>query len=99
MSNLPGDRMKSISFDSYPNLRQSLANLSFTSKQIDRTLTALSLPSPLTQSLLDSLPNPFEAAISHLLLSTPECDLPPRFLAREGGDSFIQSMHIGTLFS
>lgn len=82
--------------ESHENLRRSLSTLKFTPDQIIRTLTSLSSPSPLTHSLLDSSPNELEAAISHLLLSTPERDLPSRFLAQGAGDSFIQSIHAGS---
>ncbi|KAF8492710.1 P-loop containing nucleoside triphosphate hydrolase protein [Gautieria morchelliformis] len=82
--------------ESHDSISVSLRHLLFTPPQIARTLKALSIPSPLTTSLLASSPTPLDAAISHLLLCVPECDLPPRFLARGAGESFVQSTHKGT---
>ncbi|GJJ13213.1 hypothetical protein Clacol_007464 [Clathrus columnatus] len=93
--NSPG-QIKFVPSEAHNDLRQSLRNLSFTPSQIERTLKALSSPSPLTRSLLDASPEPLGAAIAHLLLSTPESDLPPRFLAKGTDDSFIQSAYAGS---
>jgi len=87
---------QTLSEDLYPELTKALSLLNFTPTQISRTLKSLSTSSTLTGSLLASSPTPLDATISHLLLCVPECDLPPRFLAKHAGESFIQSAHKGT---
>ncbi|KIJ54301.1 hypothetical protein M422DRAFT_25225 [Sphaerobolus stellatus SS14] len=90
------DSERKIPEDSHSEISRSLMLLNFKPTQISRTLKALSTPSPLTSSLLTSCPTPLDAAISHLLLSLPECDLPPRFLIKGAGESFVQSAHKGS---
>ncbi|KAF8527391.1 P-loop containing nucleoside triphosphate hydrolase protein [Hysterangium stoloniferum] len=82
--------------DDHQQTFNSLKDLGFNRRQILRTLKALSEPSPLTASLLASSSTSFDAAISHLLLCVPECDLPPQFLGRGAGESFVQAVYKGT---
>ncbi|KAH7100130.1 P-loop containing nucleoside triphosphate hydrolase protein [Auriculariales sp. MPI-PUGE-AT-0066] len=82
-------------FLSDPDLSQELEKLGFKSHHVRRTLEVLSGVSPLAASLLrDSTPK--DAAIQHLVLSSPECDLPQRFLpANNSSTPFVASAHHG----
>ncbi|KXN88875.1 hypothetical protein AN958_06745 [Leucoagaricus sp. SymC.cos] len=69
--------------------------LGFKGTQIKKAVTFLSEPSQLLGKLLSS--SPFEAATEYLLLSTPECDLPTRFLpAINSSNPIVLSAHSGT---
>ncbi|EJD54594.1 P-loop containing nucleoside triphosphate hydrolase protein [Auricularia subglabra TFB-10046 SS5] len=82
-------------FTSDTKLASDLAKLGFKQHHIRRTLETLSSPSPIADSLLRE-GSPLNAAIQHLVLSCPECDLPQRFLpANNSSAPFVASAHSG----
>ncbi|KAF9454218.1 P-loop containing nucleoside triphosphate hydrolase protein [Macrolepiota fuliginosa MF-IS2] len=73
-----------------------LITLGFKDPQVKKAASFLSQASPLLGQFLGSS-SPLEAATEYLLLHTPECDLPSRFLPNtNSSNSFISSVHSGT---
>lgn len=73
-----------------------LATLGFKETQVKKAALFLSQPTPLLAKFLESS-SLLEAATEYLLLYTPECDLPPRFLpSANSSNSFVSSVHSGT---
>ncbi|KZV88008.1 P-loop containing nucleoside triphosphate hydrolase protein [Exidia glandulosa HHB12029] len=82
-------------FTSDTKLVTDLEKLGFKTHHVRRTLETLSGSSPLAASLLRE-GSPLDAAIQHLVLSCPECDLPQRFLsANNSSVPFVASAHSG----
>jgi ATP-dependent RNA helicase DHX57 len=84
-----------LSDEDAPKVEQQLGQLGFTPVQSRNAVNFLSLPSPVTANLMNSL-LPLEAAIEYLILHVPECDLPQRFLpTANSSNAFIMSTHSG----
>ncbi|KAG8880465.1 hypothetical protein FRB97_000766 [Tulasnella sp. 331] len=78
-----------------PTLRSQLVVLGFANHRITKTITFLATPS--TSAYMASLlqmPTPLDAALSHILLTTHESELPKQFLS--GGDRFVSSAYSGS---
>jgi len=85
-----------LSEDGLPDLSKQLAKLGFSGQQIRDATNYLSQPSKLTSNLLGSS-TPLQACVEYVLLNSPECDLPERFLpTTNSSNPFIVSVHSGT---
>ncbi|KAH9932077.1 P-loop containing nucleoside triphosphate hydrolase protein [Epithele typhae] len=84
-----------FSAEDHVKLTKDLTKLGFSSSQTRKAVTALSQQGPITANLLSRLP-PLQACIEFLILQTPECDLPKRFLPSfTSSDPFVTAMHSG----
>ena len=84
-----------LSPDSVVQLDEQLRHLGFNKNQISNVTKFFSEESSLSSSLLNILP-PLEACIEYLILHTPECDLPQRFLpSNNSSNPFITAAYSG----
>jgi hypothetical protein len=73
-----------------------LKRLGFKETQVKKAASFLSEPSPLLENLLQSSSS-IDAATEYLLISIPECDLPPRFLPSvNSSNALVSSLYSGT---
>ncbi|KAG9026944.1 hypothetical protein FRB95_008310 [Tulasnella sp. JGI-2019a] len=78
-----------------PSLRAQLGTLGFANHRITKTLTFLATPSSSAYMVsLLQMPAPLDAALSHILLTTHESDLPKQFVS--GGEGFVSSAYSGS---
>lgn len=78
-----------------PALLKQLGTVGFKPEQSKKAIEFLSKPSPFTTTLLSDL-TPLDACMQYLIISTPECDLPQRFLPSiNSSNSFVVGGHSG----
>ncbi|KAF5352726.1 hypothetical protein D9756_005876 [Leucocoprinus leucothites] len=85
-----------LDWETIMQVSDQLRSLGFKEAQVKTVSSFLSEPSPLLGQFLQKS-SFLETATEYLLLSVPECDLPPRFLPSvNSSNPFVSSVHSGT---
>lgn len=90
------DELPNISSEELRHVDNELKTLGFKALQARKATDFMMIPSPMASMLLASQ-GLLAACLEYLILHTPECDLPERFLpSQNSSDAFIKAVHVGT---
>ncbi|KAJ3569724.1 hypothetical protein NP233_g4864 [Leucocoprinus birnbaumii] len=90
------DSTQALEEETISQVSSQLKSLGFKDSQTKKASSFLSEPSPLLAQFLHSS-SPLEAATEYLILSVPECDLPPKFLPSvNSSNPFVSSVYSGS---